>query len=48
MYPTFPDFDSRAAAIPTRYEPCSSAKTSPATFGAATDESSIIPKLISG
>ncbi len=47
MKPTLPVWLFRAAATPTRNEPCSSAKINPATFGTSTTESTIA-KLVSG
>ena len=45
--PMWPSSDARAAAAPTRYEPCSSANTRLATFGRSTTESTIA-KCVSG
>jgi len=41
MYPTLPVLLFSAAATPTRYEPCSSAKVRLVTFGASTTPSTI-------
>jgi len=47
MKPILPDLLAVAAIAPTRYEPCSAAKTKLATFAPSTTESTIA-KLVSG
>ena len=48
MYPIRPVADSSAAAAPTRYEPCSTAKSMATVFGNGGSVASMIAKRVSG